>query len=62
MKTDQPDWPIFDLSLAYNTIPVSATDVSLGVLPTQQDALIGNPALMLPVNYTGSAGTIYVRT
>src|SRR5690606_20026753 len=51
----------FDLNLAYNTIPVNSVGVSLEFYSTQQDAQLGNTALMLPSNYTGSAGTIYVR-
>ncbi|UUV21679.1 choice-of-anchor L domain-containing protein [Paenimyroides aestuarii] len=51
----------FDLNLAYSTVPVSPLGVSLEFYSTQQDALLGNTALMLPVNYTGAAGTIYVR-
>ncbi|WLD23026.1 choice-of-anchor L domain-containing protein [Flavobacterium dauae] len=51
----------FDLNLAYHTIPVTPVGVSLEFYSTQQDAQVGNTALMLPANYTGSAGTIYVR-
>jgi len=51
----------FNLNIAYTTIPVSPVGVSLEFYSTQQDALLGNTALMLPVNYTGAAGTIYVR-
>ena len=51
----------FDLNLAYHTIPVDPVGVSLEFYSTQQDAQIGNTSLMLPANYTGSAGTIYVR-
>ena len=51
----------FNLNIAYNTIPVSPVGVSLEFYSSQQDALLGNTALMLPVNYTGAAGTIYVR-
>ncbi|KAA5538385.1 T9SS type B sorting domain-containing protein [Paenimyroides baculatum] len=51
----------FNLNIAYTTVPVSAVGVSLEFYSTQQDALLGNTALMLPVNYTGAAGTIYVR-
>ena len=51
----------FNLNIAYTTIPVSPVGVSLEFYATQQDALLGNTALMLPVNYTGAAGTIYVR-
>ena len=51
----------FDLNLAYNTIPLSPVGVSLEFYTTQQDAQIGNTALMLPSAYTAPAGTIYVR-
>lgn len=51
----------FDLNLAYTTVPVAAVDVSLEFYSSQQDAVLGNTAVALPVNYTGSAGTIYVR-
>ena len=51
----------FNLNIAYNTIPVSPVGVSLEFYASQSDALLGNTALMLPVNYTGPAGTIYVR-
>ena len=51
----------FDLNIAYNTVPVSPLGISLEFYSTQQDALLGDQSLMLPVNYTGPAGTIYVR-
>ena len=51
----------FDLNLAYNTIPVNAVGVALDFYANQQDALIGNTALMIPANYTAASGTIYVR-
>jgi len=51
----------FNLNIAYTTIPVSTVGVSLEFYASQADALLGNTALMLPVNYTGAAGTIYVR-
>lgn len=51
----------FDLNLAYTTVPVAAVDVSLEFYSSQQDAVLGNTAVALPVNYTGPAGTIYVR-
>src|SRR5690606_24023748 len=51
----------FDLNVSYNFIPVNQTGVTLEFYNTQQDAEVGNTALMLPSNYTGSAGTIYVR-
>jgi len=51
----------FNLNIAYTTIPVSPVGVSLEFYATQADALLGNTSLMLPVNYTGAAGTIYVR-
>jgi len=51
----------FNLNIAYTTVPVSPVGVSLEFYNSQQDALLGNTALMLPVNYTGAAGTIYVR-
>ena len=51
----------FDLNLAYNTIPVNRVGVSLEFYSTQQDALTGNTALMLPTNYTAAASTVYVR-
>ena len=51
----------FNLNIAYNTIPISPVGISLEFYSSQSDALLGNTALMLPVNYTGPAGTIYVR-
>ncbi|WP_163430372.1 T9SS type B sorting domain-containing protein [Flavobacterium sp. xlx-214] len=51
----------FDLNMAYNLIPLTSVGVSLEYYTNQQDAILGNTALMLPANYTGPAGTIYVR-
>src|SRR5690554_4548720 len=51
----------FDLNLAYKLIPVTLAGVSLEFYQSQQDALVGDPSLMLPSQYTGSAGTIYVK-
>src|SRR5690554_773546 len=51
----------FDLNLAYKLIPVTLAGVSLEFYQSQQDALVGDPSLMLPSQYTGPAGTLYVR-
>lgn len=51
----------FDLNIAYNLIPVNQTGITLDFYSTQQDAQVGNTSLALPSNYTGAAGTIYVR-
>ena len=51
----------FELNLAYKFIPVTPAGTSLEFYTTQQEALQGNPSLALPSQYTGAAGTLYVR-
>src|SRR5690554_563097 len=51
----------FNLNLAYGFIPVTASGISLEFYQSQADALLGDASLSLPSQYTGSAGTLYVR-
>src|SRR5690554_7319825 len=51
----------FNLNLAYSFIPVTPAGTSLEFYQSQSDALLGDPSLMLPSQYTGPAGTLYVR-
>lgn len=51
----------FDLNIAYNLILQMPTGAALEFYEFQQDAILGNTALMLPVKYTSQPKTIYVR-
>src|SRR5690554_5415655 len=51
----------FNLNLAYGFIPVTPAGTSLEFYQTQSDALLGDASVALPSQYTGPAGTLYVR-
>ncbi|MFA5561012.1 MAG: T9SS type B sorting domain-containing protein, partial [Acholeplasmataceae bacterium] len=51
----------FELNLAYKFIPVTSAGTSLEFYATQQEATQGDASLSLPSQYTGAAGTLYVR-
>src|SRR5690554_5535500 len=51
----------FNLNLAYGFIPVTPGGTSLEFYQSQSDALLGDASVSLPSQYTGPAGTLYVR-